>query len=50
MAMRREGHWETTQNTAWSLLGLVAYMRASGELQGTISYAVYLHGSCGRGT
>ena len=34
MAVRQEGYWETTQDTAWSLLGLVEYMRASGELRG----------------
>jgi uncharacterized protein YfaS (alpha-2-macroglobulin family) len=44
MAGREEGHWGTTQNTAWSLLGLVAYMRASGELEGDYSYTVYLNG------
>jgi hypothetical protein len=44
MAGREEGHWGTTQNTAWSLLGLVAYMHASGELEGDYSYAVYLNG------
>jgi hypothetical protein len=45
MAMRREGYWETTQGTAWSLLGLVEYMRASGELEGDFSYSVYLNGA-----
>ncbi len=45
MAARKEGHWETTQDTAWALLGLVAYMRASGEMQGDFSYAVYLNGA-----
>ncbi|MFC2045934.1 Ig-like domain-containing protein [Chloroflexota bacterium] len=44
MAARQEGHWETTQGTAWSLLGLVEYMRASGELEGDYSYTVYLNG------
>ncbi len=44
MAVRKEGHWETTQDTAWSLLGLVEYMRASGELEGDFSYTVYLNG------
>lgn len=44
MAARKEGHWETTQNTAWSLLGLVEYMRASGELEGDFDYTVYLNG------
>jgi hypothetical protein len=44
MAARQEGHWETTQATAWSLLGLVEYMRASGELAGDFSYRVTLNG------
>jgi hypothetical protein len=44
MAARQEGHWETTQATAWSLLGLVEYMRASGELDGDFSYRVTLNG------
>jgi uncharacterized protein YfaS (alpha-2-macroglobulin family) len=44
MAIRQQGYWETTQNTAWSLLSLVAYMRASGELQGDFDYTVYLNG------
>ncbi len=44
MAMRKEGHWQTTQSTAWSLLGLVEYMQASGELEGDFSYTVYLNG------
>jgi hypothetical protein len=44
MAARKEGHWESTQDTAWSLLGLVEYMRASGELQGDFSWTVYLNG------
>ncbi len=44
MAARSEGYWESTQTTAWSLLGLVEYMRASGELNGDFSYSVYLNG------
>jgi len=44
MAVREEGHWQTTQDSAWSLLGLVAYMQASGELQGDYGYRVYLNG------
>jgi hypothetical protein len=44
MAARVEGYWETTQATAWSLLGLVEYMRASGEMEGDFSYSVYLNG------
>ena len=44
MAVRQEGYWESTQTTAWSLLGLVEYMKASGELAGDFSYTVYLNG------
>ena len=44
MAARQEGHWETTQATAWSLLGLVEYMRASGEMAGDFSYRLALNG------
>ncbi len=44
MTVRKEGHWGTTQSTAWSLLGLIAYMRATGELQGDFSYTVTLNG------
>jgi hypothetical protein len=44
MSARKEGYWRTTQATAWSLMGLIAYMRASGELQGDFSYNVYLNG------
>jgi uncharacterized protein YfaS (alpha-2-macroglobulin family) len=44
MAVRQEGHWESTQDTAWSLLGLVGYMRASGEMQGDFGWTIYLNG------
>jgi len=44
MTVRKEGHWGTTQSTAWSLMGLIAYMRATGELQGDFSYTVTLNG------
>jgi uncharacterized protein YfaS (alpha-2-macroglobulin family) len=44
MSVRQEGYWESTQTTSWALLGLVEYMRASGELQGDFSYTVYLNG------
>ncbi|MGC9396859.1 MAG: Ig-like domain-containing protein, partial [Anaerolineae bacterium] len=44
MTVRTEGHWGTTQSTAWSLMGLIAYMRATGELQGDFSYTVTLNG------
>jgi uncharacterized protein YfaS (alpha-2-macroglobulin family) len=44
MAVRKEGYWRTTNATAWSLMSLVAYMRASGEMEGDYSYTVYLNG------
>lgn len=44
MAVRQDGHWESTQDTSWSLLALVEYMRASGEMHGDFSYTVYLNG------
>ncbi len=44
MSVRKEGYWSNTQTTAWSLIGLVAYMRASGELRGDFDYSVYLNG------
>jgi uncharacterized protein YfaS (alpha-2-macroglobulin family) len=44
MAVRKDGYWETTQGTAWSLLSLVEYMRASGELEGDFSWDLYLNG------
>jgi len=44
MTVRKEGHWGTTQSTAWSLMGLIAYMRATGELHGDFSYTVTLNG------
>jgi len=44
MAAREGGYWESTQTTAWSLLALVEYMRASGEMAGDFSFTVYLNG------
>jgi uncharacterized protein YfaS (alpha-2-macroglobulin family) len=44
MAVRGEGHWQTTQDSAGSRLGFVAYMRSTGELEGDYSYRVYLNG------
>jgi uncharacterized protein YfaS (alpha-2-macroglobulin family) len=50
MSARNQGHWETTQSTVWSLMALVEYMRASGELRGDFSYTVYLNDNVlGRG-
>ena len=43
MVARKEGHWETTQETAWSLIALTDYMAATGELKGDYSYQVNLN-------
>jgi hypothetical protein len=40
MTMRAQGHWETTQETAWALLGLTEYMKQSGELDANYAYEV----------
>jgi hypothetical protein len=44
MTARREGHWETTQETAWSVLGLTDFMKSTGELEGEYDYRVQLNG------
>ncbi|MDF1513014.1 MAG: alpha-2-macroglobulin family protein, partial [Anaerolineae bacterium] len=44
MDVRREGYWESTNTTAWSLMALVTYMRATGELAGEFNYTVSLNG------
>jgi uncharacterized protein YfaS (alpha-2-macroglobulin family) len=40
MVARKEGHWETTQETAWSVIALTDFMAASGELQADYNYRV----------
>jgi len=44
MVARKEGHWETTQETAMSLLALTDYLEAGGELKGDYTYRVTLNG------
>ncbi len=44
MTMRENGVWESTQDTAWSLMALAAYMDASGELEGDFTYGTALNG------
>jgi len=44
MVARKDGHWETTQETAASLLALTDYLEASGELKGDFGYRVGLNG------
>jgi uncharacterized protein YfaS (alpha-2-macroglobulin family) len=43
MTMRQQGHWETTQETAWSVLGLTEFMKATGELAADYAYQVVLN-------
>lgn len=44
------GHWETTQETAWAIIGLTDWMVVTGELDGDYAWAVYLNGdSLGEG-
>ncbi len=44
MVARKEGHWETTQETAWSVLALTDWMRSTSELQAGYTYRVQLNG------
>jgi uncharacterized protein YfaS (alpha-2-macroglobulin family) len=51
MTARKAGHWETTQETAWSVMALTDYMVASGELQAGYDFQVSLNGKeLGQGT
>ena len=43
MSVRKEGRWESTYETVWSLLGLVDWMAATGELKADYSYTVRLN-------
>lgn len=43
MTMRQQGHWETTQETAWSVLGLTELMKSSGELNADYTYQVQVN-------
>ncbi len=43
MAARREGRWETTQETAWAIIGLTDWMVATGELRGNYNWHVIVN-------
>jgi uncharacterized protein YfaS (alpha-2-macroglobulin family) len=43
MVARQFGYWETTQETAWSLIALTDWMVATGELKPNYDYAVFLN-------
>lgn len=44
MTHRYKGYWRSTQETAWSLMGLTGWMIATGELEADYQYAVALNG------
>jgi uncharacterized protein YfaS (alpha-2-macroglobulin family) len=52
MSIRENGgHWETTQETAWAIIGLTDFMVATGELEGNYAWNVTLNGEgLGEGT
>ncbi len=52
MSIRENGgHWETTQETAWAIIGLTDWMVATGELEGNYAWYVSLNGEgLGEGT
>ena len=45
MIARRNGIWETTQETAWALIALCDWMVMTGELEGAYDYGVSLDGA-----
>ena len=51
MVARKDGHWETTQETAWAILALTDWMVATGELEGAYNWQVVVNGeSLGEGS
>jgi uncharacterized protein YfaS (alpha-2-macroglobulin family) len=45
MSIRQHaGHWETTQETAWSIIGLTDWLVTTGELAGNYQWRVLLNG------
>jgi uncharacterized protein YfaS (alpha-2-macroglobulin family) len=44
MANRTEGRWESTQETAWSLMALTDWMTATGELNANYRFEAALNG------
>ncbi len=44
MSSRQEGHWATTQETAWTLIGLTDWMVQTKELQAAYSYTALVNG------
>jgi hypothetical protein len=51
MAARNAGRWETTQETAWALIALTDWMKATGELNADYDWVVAINGQVlGNGT
>ncbi|MGQ9457426.1 MAG: Ig-like domain-containing protein [Anaerolineae bacterium] len=51
MVTRKEGRWETTQETAWALMALTDWMLATGELEADYTWRAALNGELlGEGT
>ena len=44
MTARKGDHWQTTQETAWSVLALTEFMVTTGELQASYTYEVTING------
>jgi uncharacterized protein YfaS (alpha-2-macroglobulin family) len=44
MVARKDGYWETTQETAWAILGLTDWMASTGELKGAYNWQVVVNG------
>jgi len=43
MIARKDGIWETTQETAWALIGLTDWMLETGELNADYDYSLFLN-------
>ncbi|MGB0384336.1 MAG: Ig-like domain-containing protein [Ardenticatenaceae bacterium] len=43
MNARQNGHWESTQESAWAILALTDYMQISGELDANFDYQIALN-------
>lgn len=45
MVARKDGHWETTQETAWSVLALTDFMLTTGELNADYTFHATMNGA-----
>jgi uncharacterized protein YfaS (alpha-2-macroglobulin family) len=51
MVARKDGYWESTQETVWALIGLTEWMVATGELEADYGWQVIVNGDqLGEGT